>query len=79
MIRTTNAVLATALLLALAGCAYDYAQHTDRVGLSAGNAVRANLERETTNPSRGSSWSVDGLGRNGDVTGDSPSTDPLAP
>jgi hypothetical protein len=63
-----NIVRAAALLLPLAGCAYDYAQHTDRVGYSAGDAVRANLESETINPSRRSIYATTGLGRNGQVT-----------
>ena len=58
-----------AILVALTGCAYDYRQRTDRVGYSAGNAVRANLARETTNPSRGSMYSTGGLGQNGSVVG----------
>ena len=54
-----------ALALALSGCAYDYLQHTDRVGYTAGDAVHANLEQETTNPSRRSMKNVSGLGKNG--------------
>ena len=46
----------------LAGCAYDYAQHTDRVSFRAGNAVAANLEAETINPSKRSMLSAAGLG-----------------
>lgn len=61
---------------ALTGCAYDYRQRTDRVGYSAGDAVRANLARETTNPSRGSMYSTGGLGQNGPVIG---GTAPPAP
>lgn len=57
------------LLLALGGCAYDYVQRTDRVAYSAGDAVRANLERETTNPSHASQYKTKGLGKNGAVTG----------
>ncbi len=50
------------------GCAsYDYLQHTDRIGYRAGNAVRANLERETIDPSNGSMYDTSGLGRNGSV------------
>lgn len=56
-----------ALALALSGCAYDYLQHTDRVGYSAGDAVHANLEQETTNPSKRSMKTVSGLGKNGVV------------
>lgn len=58
---------AIALLAVLGGCSYDYMQRTDRVGYSAGNAVRANLERETTNPMRASMYSTTGLGRDGPV------------
>lgn len=53
--------------LALAGCSYDYLHHGDTVSYHAGDAVRANLEAETTNPSRASIYSTAGLGRNGNV------------
>ena len=56
-----------ALALALSGCAYDYLQHTDRVGYSAGDAVHANLEGETINPSKRSMYDKSGLGKNGNV------------
>jgi hypothetical protein len=68
---THNALRAAAvlaLLSAQAGCAYDYRQRTDRVGYSAGDAVKANLARETTNPTKASMYSTKGLGRNGVVT-----------
>ncbi|RYE87972.1 MAG: hypothetical protein EOP19_02765 [Hyphomicrobiales bacterium] len=52
----------------LGGCTYDYVQRTDRVAYSAGDAVRANLERETMNPSSRSRYDTRGLGRNGNVT-----------
>lgn len=58
---------ATVLVAALGGCSYDYMQRTDRVGYSAGNAVRANLARETSNPTKGSMYSTKGLGKNGPV------------
>jgi hypothetical protein len=64
MIRLTTVF---ALSLALGGCAYDYTQRTDRVAYSAGNAVKANLERETVNPTSASRYSTKGLGRNGMV------------
>ena len=54
-----------ALALALSGCAYDYLQHTDRVAYSAGDAVKANLEAETINPSKASMYNTSGLGKNG--------------
>ena len=56
-----------ALALALGGCAYDYMQHTDRVSFHGGDAVHANLEQETVNPSKRSMKSVAGLGRNGSL------------
>jgi hypothetical protein len=64
-----GAALALALP-ALAGCGYDYMQRTDRVGFSQGNAVKANLERETTDPSKAASYSTKGLGKNGRVIPD---------
>jgi hypothetical protein len=60
-----------ALALALSGCSYDYLQHTDRVAYSAGDAVKANLESETINPSKRSMYYTNGLGMNG-VVGGSP-------
>jgi hypothetical protein len=56
-----------ALALTLAACAYDYRQHTDRVAYSAGDAVKANLASETTNPSKRSMYATGGLGKNGNV------------
>ena len=70
----TRLVLAAALALPLGGCGYDYLQHTDRVGFSAGNAVRANLEGETINPSKRSMYVTSGLGRNGSAFGQAAST-----
>jgi hypothetical protein len=69
----TSLVAATALAailsLTLGGCTYDYLQHTDRVAYSAGDAVRANIESETTNPSSDTMYKTKGLGRNGVVVG----------
>lgn len=62
-----RAGLAALLALLLSGCAYDYLQHSDRVAYSAGDAVKANLERETTSPSKKSMYVTSGLGRNGSV------------
>lgn len=58
----------SAAVLLLSGCAYDYLQHTDRVGYSAGDAVKANLVQETTNPSKRSMYLKGGLGKNGVIT-----------
>ena len=63
--RLIVSLLAIALL---AGCGYDYMQNTDRVAFRAGDAVRANLESETINPSRPSVYSTAGLGKNGKVS-----------
>jgi hypothetical protein len=62
----------TAAALALTGCAYDYLQRTDKVGYSAGDAVKANLEAQTTNPAKDSAYSTKGLGKNGYVEPKSP-------
>lgn len=62
-----KAIAAATALLLVGGCAYDYTQRTDRVGYSAGNAVKANMAIQTTNPSKGSMYSTKGLGKNGPV------------
>lgn len=62
-----------ASLLALGGCAYDYIQRTDRVAYHAGDAVKANMTIQTTDPARPSQYSTKGLGQNGVVIGQ-PST-----
>lgn len=64
--------LAAVTALLLGGCTYDYLQHSDRVAFSSGNAVKANLERETINPSRASMKSTAGLGKNGAVIPQAP-------
>ena len=70
MSRPVGLLVALALggTLLLGGCSYDYLQHTDRVAYSAGDAVRANLESETVNPSKRSMYRRSGLGKNGVVT-----------
>ena len=60
-----RAVIVGALALSLSGCTYDYFQNTDRVAHGAGDAVKANLERETIDPADGSANSTKGLGKNG--------------
>ena len=64
-------LLAGGIATVLSGCAYDYLQHTDRVGYSAGDAVKANLVQQTTNPSKRSMYLKGGLGKNGVVTSQS--------
>lgn len=61
-----------AATLLLSGCAYDYLQRTDRVGYSAGDAVKANMAAQTTNPSKDSAYSTKGLGKDGYVKPSSP-------
>lgn len=61
------AALATALAMFLGGCSYDYLQHSDRVAYKAGDAVKANLEGQTINPSKPSMNNTSGLGKNGHV------------
>lgn len=85
MIGLKAAVLATALAPLLGGCTYDYLQRTDRVAYSSGNAVKANLESETINPSSHAMYVTSGLGKNGNVTsptsttGSSPAAPPPPP
>lgn len=67
MTAFTRLAAVLAMATALAGCTYDYMQRTDRVAYSAGNAVRANIERETMNPTSTSRYSTKGLGRNGEI------------
>jgi hypothetical protein len=55
-------------LLTLGGCAYDYAQRTDRVAYHAGDAVAANMAIQTIDPSKATQNSTAGLGKNGNVT-----------
>lgn len=62
-------ILIVALAALLGGCTYDYLQRTDRVAYSAGDAVRANIERQTTNPTHRQQYVTTGLGRTGYVTG----------
>lgn len=51
-----------------AGCArYDYLARTDRISYHAGDAVKANLERQTIDPSNGLMYDTTGLGKNGSV------------
>jgi hypothetical protein len=67
LLNVVRGVATLAVFSALAGCAYDYRQRTDRVGYAAGDAVKANLARETTNPTKASMYSTKGLGKNGSV------------
>ena len=70
MSRLTYVTLGGLLLAAaagLGGCTYDYTQHSDRIAYSAGDAVKANLEAETIDPSNPSMYSKKGLGKNGRV------------
>lgn len=62
-----SVALAVSLSGVLGGCAYDYLQRSDRVAYSAGDAVKANLESQTINPSKQSMQDVSGLGKNGPV------------
>lgn len=65
VLQTIALVGLSALLLG--GCRYDYLQHTDRVAYSAGDAVKANLESATIDPSSDEQYDVSGLGKNGQV------------
>ena len=53
-------------------------ERSDKIAYSAGDAVRHNLEQETTNPSKRSAYATTGLGRNGVVV-PAPGTTASAP
>ena len=77
---TLAAFLLMAVITApLAGCVYDYAQHTDRVSYRGGNAVAQNLEAETVNPSKPSMYNKAGLGKNGVLVNTTTGTAPATP
>jgi hypothetical protein len=68
MMRPSLIGAAALILMAslTSGCSeYDYLQRTDRIGFRAGNAVKANLERETSNPSSRTMYDTFDLGKNG--------------
>ena len=65
-----SVVVILSMPVLLGGCSYDYWQRTDRVAYHAGNAVKANLERETIDPSKTSMDATSGLGKNGPVIPD---------
>ena len=68
MISTSrNTALALVLAATLTGCTYDYAQRTDRVGFSAGDAVRSNMAIQTIDPSKKSMNDTTDLGKNGSM------------
>ena len=67
-----NVALALLTALLLAGCTYDYLQRSDRVAYSSGDAVKANLESQTTSPNKKSMYSTDGLGKDGTVISNGP-------
>ena len=67
MTRLALFLCGTAAALTLGGCTYDYLQRTDKVGYSAGDAVKANLEAQTTDPARDSAYSTKGFGKDGYV------------
>lgn len=73
--RRGQLVVAAVVALALGGCSYDYLQRTDKVGYSAGDAVKANLERETADPANGSAYSTKGLGKDGKVVPEDAATE----
>jgi hypothetical protein len=67
--RLATLALATALAALLSACTYDYLQRSDRVAYSAGDAVKANLEAETSDPANPQSDNTNGLGKNGPIEG----------
>ena len=67
MTLSRNTALALILGLTLTGCSYDYAQHTDQVAFSAGDAVKSNLALQTIDPSKTSMNDTSDLGKDGNM------------
>lgn len=65
-------LIAGASVLVLGGCTYDYLQRSDKVGYSAGDAVKANIAAQTIDPAKASANSTKGLGKDGYVAPVSP-------
>lgn len=65
MIQLSKNAALTLVLAALSGCSYDYAQHTDQVAFSAGDAVKINTALQTVDPSKKSMNDTSGLGQDG--------------
>lgn len=68
MMRLPLMLVAVSALIG--GCSYDYAQRSDRVAFNAGNAVKANLEMQTRDPSKKTMNRTSDLGKNGSVIPD---------
>jgi hypothetical protein len=67
LIRRALYVLGLLSTVPLAGCTFDYLNNLDRISLAGGNAVQANLEQSTINPSHRRSYKTEGLGAQGNV------------
>jgi hypothetical protein len=65
--RTFMGLGAMGLLALLGGCVFDHLNRLDRVTLAGGNAVKANLEMQTIDPTKESQYRTKGLGKNGTV------------
>lgn len=63
-------IVLASLTVTLAACTYDQLNRSDRITFAGGNAVRANIERETANPSKPSMFAIGGLGKDGVVIPD---------
>ena len=78
--KALAALAAGLLALLVGGCdTFDYFQHSDRINYRAGDAVKANLERETIDPSHGAMYKTGGLGKTGSAAPPAPSTPTITP
>ena len=65
--RTFMGLAAIGTIALLGGCMFDHLNRLDRVTLAGGDAVKANLEMQTINPTKASQYRTKGLGKNGGV------------
>jgi len=62
-----STIIIASLTLMVSACDPTYLANSDRITQGAGNAVKANLEGQTIDPSSDEQYDVTGLGKNGGV------------
>ncbi|MCF6328120.1 MAG: hypothetical protein L3J21_12675 [Devosiaceae bacterium] len=62
-----STIIVASLTLIISACNPAYLSNSDRITQGAGNAVKANLEGQTIDPSSDEQYDVSGLGKDGGV------------